>query len=61
MHHGNTVFFRTRMAESPVPFPAVPWATDVAKDYADLRGQLRRPGADNGPGPVVLPQVTSLI
>ena len=55
MHHGNTVFFRTKMADSPVPFPAVPWATEVAKDYTDLRGQLRRPGRENGPGPVILP------
>ncbi|KAM6508540.1 hypothetical protein FALCPG4_018380 [Fusarium falciforme] len=53
MHHGNTVFFRTRMAESPVPFPAVPWATEVAKDYANLGGQLIEPGYENGPGPQV--------
>ncbi|PLB42366.1 FAD dependent oxidoreductase [Aspergillus candidus] len=55
MHHGNTVFFRTKMADSPVFFPAVPWATEVAKDYTDLRGQLRRPGRENGPGPVIVP------
>jgi hypothetical protein len=55
MHHGNTVFFRTRMADSPAPFPSVPWATEVAKDYSDLRGQLREPGLENGPGPVVIP------
>ncbi|KAI9929635.1 hypothetical protein ASPWEDRAFT_41150 [Aspergillus wentii DTO 134E9] len=54
MHHGNTVFFRTRMAESPVPFPAVPWATEVAKDFSDLRGQLTKPGIENGPGPVAV-------
>lgn len=53
MHHGNTVFFRTRMADSPVTFPHVPWATEVAKDYANLGGQLRRPGVENGPGPSV--------
>lgn len=52
MHHGNTVFFRTRMADTPVPFPDVPWALSVAKDYADLRGQLTKPGVENGPGPV---------
>lgn len=53
-HHGNTVFFRTREAEQPHPFPPVPWATAVAKDFADLGGQLERPGVDNGPGPRVL-------
>lgn len=51
MHHGNTLFFRTRMADHPVPFPDVPWATEVAKDYANLSGQLIRPGLENGPGP----------
>lgn len=51
MHHGNTVFFRTRMADHPVPFPDVPWATEVSKDYANLSGQLIKPGLENGPGP----------
>lgn len=55
MHHGNTVFFRTTMASSPAPFPSVPWATSVAKDYSDLGGQLMRPGFENGPGPKVVP------
>ena len=49
MHHGNTVFFRTRMADSPVSFPHVPWATEVAKDYSNLGGQLVKPGIENGP------------
>ncbi|OQU98447.1 hypothetical protein CLAIMM_04234 [Cladophialophora immunda] len=53
-HHGNTVFFRTRLAALPVPFPLVPWATEVAKDFSDLRGQLKKPGLDNGDGPLVL-------
>ncbi|KIY01074.1 uncharacterized protein Z520_02626 [Fonsecaea multimorphosa CBS 102226] len=53
MHHGNTVFFRTRMADSPVSFPPVPWATEVAKDFSDLGGQLTRWGVENGPGPAV--------
>ena len=52
MHHGNTLFFRTRMADHPAPFPDVPWATEVSKDYANLSGQLTKPGAENGPGPV---------
>jgi hypothetical protein len=52
MHHGNTVFFRTRMADTAVSFPAVPWALTVSKDYADLSGQLQKPGTENGPGPV---------
>lgn len=50
--HGHTVFFRTREHTQPVPFPDVPWARAVAKDYADLNGQLIEPGVDNGPGPV---------
>ena len=51
-HHGNTVFFRTRMAEVPVPFPDVPWAREVAKDFAKLTGQLSKPGTDNVSGPI---------
>lgn len=51
MHHGNTLFFRTRMADHPVDFPEVPWAVEVAKDYANLSGQLQQPGIENGPGP----------
>lgn len=51
-HHGHTVFFRTRRAEGPVPFPDVPWARAVARDFAKLTGQLVRPGVDNAPGPV---------
>ena len=39
LHHGNTVVFATRMADSPVSFPDVPWATAVSKDYADLGGR----------------------
>jgi hypothetical protein len=51
IHHGNTVLFRTRTADRPVPFPDVPWALTVAKDYADLGGQLEKPGKDNRQGP----------
>jgi hypothetical protein len=50
-HHGNTVFFRTSMGDSPVSFPSVPWATEVAKDFANLGGQLIKPGIENGEGP----------
>ncbi|MGW5147237.1 FAD-dependent oxidoreductase [Rhodococcus koreensis] len=57
-HHGNTVFFRTRQADQPTDFPDVPWAVDVAKDYANLGGQLERPGIDNAPGPVAGPART---
>ncbi len=53
MHHGNTVTFRTRMADRPAPFPDVPWATVVAKDYAELSGQVASPGNENRPGPAV--------
>jgi hypothetical protein len=56
MHHGNTVMFRTRMSDGPVPFPEVPWAVEVAGDHADLSGQLERPGRDNRPGPYVGPE-----
>ena len=52
MHHGNTLFFRTRMADHPVPFPDVPWAIEVSKDYANLSGQLSKVGEENGPGPI---------
>ena len=52
-HHGHTIFFRTQMADEPVEFPDVPWALEVAKDFADLGGQAREPGKDNGDGPVV--------
>ena len=57
-HHGNTVFFRTRMGQRPAPFPEVPWAVAVAKDYANLGGQLERPGVDNVPGPIAGPART---
>ena len=51
-HHGHTIFFRTRIADEPVEFPDVPWAIEVAKDFADLGGQAEAPGKDNGDGPV---------
>jgi hypothetical protein len=51
MHHGNTLFFRTRMADHPVSFPEVPWAIEVSKDYANLSGQLLEAGVENAPGP----------
>jgi hypothetical protein len=54
-HHGNTVFFRTRERDEPVSFPVVPWAVEVANGYANLSGQLVRPGEDNAPGPAAGP------
>lgn len=57
-HHGNTLFFRTRELDHPSDFPEVPWATEVAQDYADLGGQLERPGIDNVAGPVAGPART---
>jgi hypothetical protein len=54
-HHGHTLFFRTKMADGPRTFPEVPWATEVAKDYANLSGQLTEPGTENGPGPAANP------
>ena len=56
IHHGNTVLFRTRMADEPMPFPDVPWARAVAKDYACLDGQLECPGKDNRHGPFAGPE-----
>jgi hypothetical protein len=52
-HHGHTIFFRTHIVDEPVEFPDVPWAIEVAKDFADLGGQAKEPGKDNGDGPVV--------
>ncbi|MBC3189940.1 FAD-dependent oxidoreductase [Pseudonocardia sp. C8] len=57
-HHGNTLFFRTREENHPCGFPDVPWAIEVAQDYADLGGQLERPGIDNVAGPVAGPART---
>lgn len=56
IHHGNTLFFRTKMADSALDFPSVPWATEVAKDYSNLGGQLVKPGIENGPGPALPPK-----
>ena len=50
-HHGNTLFFRTKEGDKPSLFPDVPWATEVAKKFADLTGQLIVPGKENGRGP----------
>ncbi|MFT7648039.1 MAG: hypothetical protein ACI8Y4_002789 [Candidatus Poriferisodalaceae bacterium] len=57
-HHGNTVFFRTREDEHPATFPDVPWALDVAKDFASLTGQCSEPGTDNVTGPIAGPART---
>ncbi len=54
-HHGNTLFFRTKMADGPREFPEVPWATEISKDYANLSGQLLEPSKDNAPGPSANP------
>ncbi len=51
-HHGNTVFFRTRVADGAVDFPDVPWAREVARGFDRLTGQLARPGVDNVSGPI---------
>jgi hypothetical protein len=47
MRHGNTAVFRTRVATEPKPFPDVPWATAVSKDYAAPGGQILKPCNDN--------------
>lgn len=63
MHHGNTILFRTEMEKEPVDFPEVPWATEIAKDYADLEGQISVISSlfgqgpyENKPGPYVGPK-----
>lgn len=61
MHHGTTVFFRTRNVDGPTAFPDVPWALEVSKDFADLGGQLSKPGEENQPGPYVGPKKPPLV
>ena len=51
MHNGNTLLFRTKEGDQPSRFPDVPWATEVAKKFTDLTGQLIVPGKENGSGP----------
>jgi len=34
--HGNTITFTVRKLKKAVPFPDVPWATAVSRDYANL-------------------------
>lgn len=60
VHHGNTLFFRTPLSDEPSPFPQVPWATEIARDYSSLEGQLVKAGIDNGEGPVVVPPPASI-
>ena len=37
MTHGATLFFRVAQQAKSVPFPDVPWATEISKDHIDLR------------------------
>lgn len=53
MHHGNTLLYHVGMASHPVTFPDVPWATEVAKDFACLAGQMGDLSEDNQPGPCI--------
>lgn len=39
MTHGDTLRFAVRMGDAPCPFPNVPWATAVSKDFIDLSGK----------------------
>ena len=55
LHHGHSLYFRTGDADTPVSFPEVPWALEVAKDFASLQGQSEKPGVDNGDGPSLMP------
>lgn len=54
--------FRTRVADTSISFPSVPWATEVVQDFSfsDLQGQLTKPGIENGPGPMVVPPDPSI-
>jgi hypothetical protein len=52
-HHGHTGFFRAALADSPVDFAEVPWATEIAKDCSGFGGQLVKPGIEIGPGPSI--------
>jgi hypothetical protein len=36
---GASVLWRSRSAETAVPFPEVPWAMDIAKDYVAVNGE----------------------
>lgn len=51
MHHGHTIMFNTRLADSPVAFPDVPWARELSGDFAKLGGQTVSPGRENRAGP----------
>lgn len=51
LHHGHTVLYHLHNADTPVPLPEMPWATEVAKDFSDLRGQMGALGRDNRNGP----------
>ena len=55
IHHSNTLFFCTKIADSPISFPKLPWATKVAKDFSNLSSQLVKSRIENGLGPVVAP------
>lgn len=51
MHHGHTLLYHVGMADKPVTFPDIPWATEVSKDFACLAGQMGKLSEDNQPGP----------
>ncbi len=36
---GASLLWRSRSADTPVPFPEVPWAMDVAKEHAAVNGE----------------------
>ncbi len=36
---GASLLWRSRSADIPVPFPEVPWAMDIAKNYAAINGE----------------------
>ncbi|MGI6216742.1 MAG: FAD-dependent oxidoreductase [Coriobacteriales bacterium] len=53
MHHGNTLIYHVEMADHPVDYSNIPWATDVSKDFGSLDGAMGELGEENQYGPKV--------
>jgi hypothetical protein len=51
LHHGNTLLFHLGMADHPVVYGDIPWATEISKDFSCLSGQMGGLSQDNQPGP----------
>ena len=44
---GASILWRSKKSGTPAPFPAVPWAKDVAKSYAAINGEWQWEYSDN--------------